>query len=139
MAAPRIVVTGFKEIDAKLQKLEYRVQRKLTRQSLRKAAKEIILPEARARAPHDTGKLESEIRVRAAKRSRSGFGYVVGFDPKRINREEAIYFNAQEFGFKTKGGGRVEGQRYLRAAGYGNEQRVERLVIDDLREVIRET
>jgi HK97 gp10 family phage protein len=65
-----VVVTGIKELDAKLKTLAPRVQRKVVRQSLRAAAKPI-----QARAKHgapegETGKLRASIKVRAGKTKR---------------------------------------------------------------------
>ena len=95
----QIILTGDKETDRALASLEKNIQRKFTRQALRKAQKDIVLPEARARAPHDTGRLERSLTVRASKRSRRGIGMEVQTRDGMF-AGETFYGAMQEFGTK---------------------------------------
>jgi HK97 gp10 family phage protein len=63
------IITGFKEIDDKLKGLEKKVQKKVTRQAMRKGLKP-VLSEARANAPVDTGELRKGIKIKSGKGSR---------------------------------------------------------------------
>lgn len=75
-AGKLVIVTGFKELDAKLRQMEPKLQRKFVRGALRKGgkrltqeAKRIIKTEAR-----DTGAYEQSLKVAALKRSRKRIG-----------------------------------------------------------------
>ena len=129
MARPRkrLSVRGGREIMAILSGVETRVARKQMRSALKDAAKKIILPEAENRAPYDTGELASSGKVLAMKRSRSRFGYDVHFSR---DVQQAV---EQEFGNK-----RHRPDPFLRAAGYGNENRIRDMVVADLRKSIAE-
>lgn len=80
----REVVTGIPEIDAKLRTLEFRVQSKLLRQAMRKGMK-LVLADAKARAPVDTGLMARSVKLRAMRRSRSRQGLLV-----QVNSAEGL-------------------------------------------------
>lgn len=127
-----IIVTGDKKLDRALRHLEKNVQRKFARKAMRKAAKDVILPEARARVPVDTGALERSLVVRAARRSRRGIGVEV--------RTRDGLFAGDEFygGFQELGTKHMPADPYLRPALYGNEAKIRGLFIDDMNELIKE-
>jgi HK97 gp10 family phage protein len=62
-----IVVTGIKELDKKLRQLEPKIQRKVTRQSMRAGLK-VVATEMRSQIPVDSGTARSLIQVRAIKK-----------------------------------------------------------------------
>lgn len=140
-----VVITGDKELDRKLAKLEPKLQKKLSRQATRKAAKDIVLPAAQAAVPANTGELEDSLKVRAVTRSRNRIGHmVVAGDGFFVG--DQFYGGFIEFGTKTRATraghsrGRVmPGQHaFLRPAVYDNEVRVRKLFQDTLREFIRQ-
>lgn len=132
IAGTGVIVTGDLELDAKLSTLEKKVQKKVAKKSMRKAAKEIILPEAKNRVPVDSGALEESLVVRSLKRSRSRIGVEV--------RTKEGFFKGDEFygGFIEFGTATQKAQPFLRPAGYGNEPRIRELIIQDIKQALRE-
>ena len=130
-SAGAVFVTGDREIDEMLGGLEKNVQRQIARVELRKVAKEIILPEAQNRVPVDTGQLESVLKVRAIKRSRTNFGVEVSTAEGLFQGEE-YYGGFIEFGTKH-----MDEQPFLRPAGYGNEPRIRKKVIQGIRTALK--
>lgn len=77
MAAGKLViVTGFKELDAKLRQMEPKLQRKLVKGALRKGGKRVERESERIinEEAYDTGALKKSVTVRALKRSRKRIG-----------------------------------------------------------------
>lgn len=74
MAAKKVksIITGDKEIDAMMAKLEKKVQTKIVRDAL-KSGMQPMLQAAISKAPRDENKLAKRIKIRAGKRSR---GYI---------------------------------------------------------------
>jgi HK97 gp10 family phage protein len=141
-----LLVTGDKELDKKLAGLTLKLQKKLTRQATRKAAKEIVLPAARANAPVDTGELEESLKVRAIKRSRNRIGHMVTVGDG-LGVGDTFYAAALELGTKErtqkstgKKVGAIEPHKFafLRRAAYDNEGQVQAEFISDVNELIRE-
>lgn len=141
-----VIVTGDVALDKLLKGLPLMVQKKLSRQATRKAAKGIVLPDAKSRVPVNTGELESSLVVKAMKRSRFKFGH-------QVQTKDGFYQGDQfygafiEYGTKTrrhkrgKSVGRIDpakGFAYLRPAVYENEQKIEQLYVDDMKELIAE-
>ena len=124
-AGTGVVVTGFADIDRRLKKLETKVQNKVAKSSMRKATKEIILPEAKNRVPVDSGQLEDSIVVRAM-RSKNRIGAVVMTRDGYYKGDE-FYGSFIELGTKT-----MKADPFLRPAGYGNEHKVRKLVEKDI-------
>ncbi len=123
-------VAGDREIIEIINLIGGKLAKKAMRKSLRKATKDIVLAEAINRVPFDTGQLEESLTVRAMKRSRSGFGYEV-----RVRKGSPAEEYAQVLEFGTK---RVRAQPFLRVSGYSNEPRVLDLVLQDIRQVMKE-
>jgi HK97 gp10 family phage protein len=71
-----IIITGVKEIDAKLKTLEQRVQKKVLRQAMRSGMK-LVLADAKSRVPVLSGLTKQNLKLRAMKRSRSKQGLLV--------------------------------------------------------------
>jgi HK97 gp10 family phage protein len=70
---PKIAVTGVPEIDKRLKELEPRIARKLVRQAIRQALKEMDTA-LEAVSPRKSGALASSYKVRASGRSRKSIG-----------------------------------------------------------------
>lgn len=140
-----VVLTGDKEVDKKLAALGPKLQKKLSRQATRKAAKDIVLPAAQAAVPVDTGELEDSLKVRAVTRKRGLLGHmVVAGDGFYIG--DQYYGGFIEFGTKeraTRTGlrrGSIQPSKhaYLRPAIYNNETRIRKLFVDTVRQFIQQ-
>lgn len=68
--AKLIIVTGIDAIDRRLKLLPDRIKKKVLRQAMRTGIK-IVAEEMRAQAPVDSGLMKEQIKVRAARRSRT--------------------------------------------------------------------
>lgn len=154
MAAPKLVfVTGFKELDAKLESLEPKIQKKFVRGALRKGGKRltqeaqrIIRQEAR-----DTGALEKSVKVLSLKRSRKRVGIAVmpkrevlftqyaarheGKKPHPAKDETEPYYYAAsiEFGTETQ-----PAVKPFRRALYDNAKVYQAYFIGDVKQFIAE-
>ena len=128
--ARRAAVQGDQEIIDIINQIGPNVGKKAMRKSLRRGAKEVVMPTAKAMAPRDTGQLEKSLTVRAQKRSRSKFGYDVVVRP---TSPAAKYAFALEFGTKY-----VAADPFLRPAGYSNRQKVFDFAIWDVKKVLKE-
>lgn len=153
MAAGKLViVTGFKELDAKLRTMEPKLQRKFIRGALRKGgkrlqqeAKRIIRTEAK-----DTGALEKSVGApKALKRSRKRIGVSVMPDRDKLfanyrakhggkapspmagHNDPHYYAASIEFGTETQ-----EAVRPFRRALYDNAKVYQEYFKADLREFI---
>ena len=110
-------VTGIKEVDAKLAKLPYTIQKKLIRKAMRKAAKPVVAT-ARQLAPKDTGRLSRSIKVKALKRSRKT-QHIVGV---RIVTGKDLFKGEYYYGGFIEYGTRYQPARsFLRRAAHQNE------------------
>lgn len=112
-----ISIVGDKKLQAKLRRLDLKVQRKIVRKALRDAAKP-VLADAKARAPVDTGLLKRSLQVRAATRQRRGtFGVFIqtkGRDFFNIQGDDPYFYPAiVEFGSLKHA---LPARSYLRAA-----------------------
>jgi hypothetical protein len=148
----KITITGVKELDTELALIAEsddgpKSVNNAMRRFLREAVRTIVLPKVKelvpvAQAGHwrsgtgtterggtrewsEGGFLESQITVRARRRSRTSVGFWCGF-PDELFKGETYYGAWIEFGTKdrkTKSGkstGRVEADSYLRRALYPN-------------------
>lgn len=61
-----ITITGIKQIDRRMKRLDQKVQKKILRHSMREGMK-LVLAEAKATVPVDTGLLASHLHVAQAK------------------------------------------------------------------------
>lgn len=69
--ASKPLVTGIKDIDRRLRRLEPKVGRKVLRQAMRAALKPMVVT-AKANAPRDSGELARSIKIRAPKKRKVG-------------------------------------------------------------------
>lgn len=120
MAKPMMVLTGDKKLNRKLKKLANKEAKKVVREAQRPALKP-LLQEARDNAPVKSGELKKNIKIRAIKRSRKGFGTKVSSsDGNNLNSGDAFYGAFLELGVKRKGGS--FGSRLLRVVGVGKHR-----------------
>lgn len=142
-----VLITGDKQLDRLLKGLPLAAQKKLSRKATRKAAKDIVLPEAKNLVPVDTGDLEESLVVKAMKRSRGRFGHQVqtkdGFYQGDQFYGAFIEFGTKERQHKSgKDAGRIDPAKnfaYLRPAVYDNEGRIRELYVTAMHELISET
>lgn len=160
----KVLVTGDKEIDRLLKAMPLKLQKKISRQATRKAAKDVVLPNARGEVPQRTGKLAASLVVRAAKARKGKFGHQVETKSGAYGGEEGGQFPGAylEFGTKERfhkpykvidltqdDGEREKGRksvgsiekgkfRYMRAAIYDHQQRINQLYLQAMREFINE-
>lgn len=152
MANTLVVVTGDKQLDARLAKLPPKLQGKLGRKALRKGGKrvqekfrKIVLAEA-----YETGAYLKSAKVRALPRKRNTIGVTLHIDREKYFQEyekqyghkptpiaggaDPFYVPAGiEFGTKTQ-----EAVRPQRRALYENEQNIVSDFRSDVSELIRE-
>lgn len=164
MATSKVLVTGDKEIDRLLKAMPLKLQKKISRQATRKAAKDIVLPNAKANIPIATGKLAASLAVRSAKARRGKFGHQVETKPGVYGGDSGDQFPGAylEFGTKErfhkpykvvdldqddgereagrKSVGRIEKGKfnYMRSAIYDHQGRINELYLQAMREFINE-
>lgn len=140
-----VILTGDKELDRMLLKLERTTARKLHRTASRTAAK-LIVQEAKRRAPAVSGDDPRSLTVRSLRRSRRGMGYRVTQKELRAKsgkKAKIFYGSFLEFGWTTRhkpgGEGRkITGQWLMKQAGDRKEREAIKLYRDELRRLIEE-
>lgn len=127
MPQQAIIVTGDKEINRNLARFEANVQKKAIRKATRQAAK-FVLADARAMAPRDTGLLESSLKVRAIRRTRTGkVGHSVQTGERTFGGE-TFYGAFQELGTRY-----MQEDPFMRPALWSNEMPVKQEFINEIR------
>ena len=154
-----VVVTGVEELDAKLATMEPKLGKKLSRQAMDKACKQIVLPAILANISEETsdesGKLSNpgSWQVRAVRAKRGRYGRQVQIKPGVFDSDN-FYPMALEFGTKprfTKAGaytGQIERTggpygnasqfSYMRRGLYENERPIRALYIGSVQQFVRE-
>lgn len=130
----KAVVTGFEKVDKALRAYQKEHGRKSINKAVRRgtrAATKIVLREAKARMPWDTGRLEESLVVRSLKRSRVKMGHRVIARPGEFESGE-FYGFYPEYGTMHQ-----EAQPALRPALYNNQARLNDEVGVELRKLLR--
>jgi len=83
-----------------LKRIPAKEGKKIIRTAAREAAKQVLLPVARALAPSDTGLLRRKIKVRAIGRSKNGVGVRIGATEKDFTGDQ-FYAAFQELGWRV--------------------------------------
>lgn len=130
-------VEGLNKLMRDISKLERMPQSQITKGARRGA--NVILREARAKAPRGaTKQLSKGIRLKA-ERSRRGkkvFQITFKANPEfvKITKDGTRYFYpaSQEFGFRTRNGGRVEGKHFLLGAMAEKKNEAARVIVDEI-------
>lgn len=94
-----IHMTGGAELERRLKALPGKIAKKLIRRALRSGAK-IILAQAKANAPVDTGALKKSLKVRAAKRRGRGSVGVTVSTAEGDFKGDQFYASFIEYGHK---------------------------------------
>lgn len=99
MAEFAIDVTGIIDLKKKLQALAGdTIAKKVLRSAIRKSAKP-MLAAAKAYAPVDSGLLEESIKLKAIRRTRTGFGVRISTSDSDFNSQGSTFYGAmQELG-----------------------------------------
>lgn len=92
-----VVVTGIREIDRKLRRLEYKTQRTIVRKAVDRALKP-VLDEVLANAPVLTGETKRNIKIRAGKARKGQVKREIRVGDKQLGEG----FHAQHVEFGTK-------------------------------------
>jgi HK97 gp10 family phage protein len=113
-----IWLTGVKELDDAMERLNKRVRRSTASTAVRNATKRHVLPSAKQDVPFETGALEASLKVRRAKlRGREG-RQAIGFSVQDTDYD-TFYSRFQEFGTED-----IDPEPFLRPAIYENREAV---------------
>jgi len=134
MIAVDISGLGDTRLGKQLAKLEARIQKKIVRKALRTAGK-MVLADARARVPVDTGALKKGLKLRAVK-SRGGFVGVHITTPRRdelgIPQSAKHYYPAVlEYGAENH-----PARPYLRPALDANRSKAIEIIRSEIRKAV---
>ena len=99
MADFSVDVSGIMELNKKLRELAGdKIARKVLRSAIRKAAKPMVAA-AKAFAPVDSGLLEESIKLKAIRRTRTGFGVRISTSNSDFDSQGETFYGAmQEWG-----------------------------------------
>lgn len=157
MAGRMVIVTGVKQVDDALAKLEPKLSNKFTRKALRNSAKKVVAAtkEIVEQEAYNEGVLYKSFKVRALKRKRGRVGVSMFVDrDKLIAAYEAAYGHAPnpltghkdphyylasiEFGYERPNGQKVQAVRPMRRALYGNARSLQQFFVQDVQEMLNE-
>lgn len=128
-----VSVLGDRDLQVQFDRLEGMGRRTTIISQSAKKAMNPVLASIRARVPVDTGLLKKSFKAASVKamRGRKARGNVGARilmptqDMVQIPaRAKGYYPAAQEFGFRVRGGGHVDGKRFMRDSLYGNRTQV---------------
>lgn len=130
-------VEGLNKLMKDIAKLEKMPQSQITKGARRGA--NVILKEARAEAPKgETKQLSKGIRLKA-ERSRRGkkvFQITFKANPEfvKVTKDGTRYFYpaSQEYGFRTRNGGKVDGKHFLLGAMASKKDEAARVIVDEI-------
>lgn len=128
---------GLDEVLKALNGLEKLPQKCVTKSA--KAGAQIALKSAKANAPYKKGTLRSGIVLKAEKSKTQGkkvYQVTVNSDDRfvKITKDGKRYFYpaSQEYGFRLKNGGKVEGKHFMRNSLTNNKTIIERTMVQVL-------
>lgn len=137
-------IEGMKELQKSMKKLGSVPQKHVT-SSARKGMN-IVLKDAKANAPYDTGDLKKGMILKGEKSRYKGKKvYKVIFDPKmndvfqkkNASGEVTGYYPfSQEYGFFTKNGRYIPGFRFVRDSLTDNVGKIEKVIVSEMKKKI---
>ncbi len=146
MAKVNFKVEGMKDLLSSLKKLG-KVPQKHVTASARKGMN-IVLKDAKANAPYDTGMLKKGIVLKGERsRSKGKKVYRIVFDRnmndvfQKKNKEGKVtgyYPVSQEYGFFAKNGRYIPGFRFIHDSLSDNAQKMEKTIVDTMKKKIDE-
>jgi HK97 gp10 family phage protein len=147
-----IQLNGVSETKEALRALDTKVQKSLIRKALRAGSK-IVLAQAKANAPSNTGNLRSNLRIRSGKAKKGTIALTVGASAKGFKghgNKNAFYLSFVEYGYRTRpriskehgkapGGRRqVEGQHFIERAYESEKETAVETMTDTLIDLIQQ-
>lgn len=154
MARVHFKVEGMKELQKSLKKLGKVPQKHVT--SSAKKGMNIVLKDAKANAPYDTGSLKKGIILKGEKsKYKAKKVYQVIFDPAMNDvfqkpvenvgesgspnaKNPAYYPFSQEYGFFARNGRYIPGYRFIHNSLADNAQKMEKTIVDTMKKKIDE-
>ena len=137
-------ITGMKELQKSLDRLGKVPQKHVTSSS--KKGMNIILKDARANAPYDTGQLKKGVILSGESSKTKGKKvYRVVFDSSMNNifqkknkdgKVTGYYPVSQEYGFFAKSGRYIPGYRFIHNSMVDNAKLMERTIVDTMKKKI---
>lgn len=135
-------VEGLNKLMKDIKKLENMPQKQITK-GVRRGTN-VILKEARARARERriTGKMSKKLTLKAERSKKKGKKVFQVTYPKVAKFPEAVkitkngkryyYPSSQNFGFKTRNGGKVDGLKFLEGAMQSKSGQAARVIVDEI-------
>lgn len=154
MAKVNFKVEGMKELQKSLKKLGKVPQKHVT--SSAKKGMNIVLKDAKANAPYDTGSLKKGIILKGEKsKYKAKKVYQVIFDPAMNDvfqkpvenvgesgspnaKNPAYYPYSQEYGYFARNGKYIPGFRFIHNSLADNAQKMEKTIVDTMKKKIDE-
>ncbi len=144
MATVRFRVEGMRELEKSLEKLGKVPQKHVTSSS--RKAMNIVLKQAKANAPYDTGQLKKGIVMKGEKaRVKGKKVYRIVFDSamndvfQKKNAEGKVtgyYPVSQEYGFFAKNGRYIPGYRFISDSLTDNVSKIEKTIVTEMKKKI---
>jgi hypothetical protein len=144
MARLTFRIEGMKQLEKSIKKLGEVPQKHVTASS--KKGMNIVLKDAKANAPYDTGMLKKGIKlVGERSRTKGKKVYRIVFDSamndvfQKKNKEGKItgyYPVSQEYGFFAKNGRYIPGYRFIRDSLTDNVGRIEKTIVSEMKKRI---
>lgn len=135
----RETVEGLNKLMRDIKKLPKMPQKQITKGTRRGA--NVILHEARARAPKRTGKMAKKITLKAERSRRGKKVFQITFqkvdrfpESVKIGKDGTRYYYpaSQNFGFRTRNGGYVEGKHFLEGAMQAKSNEAARTIVTEI-------
>jgi len=130
-------VTGIKALDAKFNKMDKKVRRRIGTKALRAAGK-VELQIAKNLVPVDSGKLKKSLSVmnmNISRRARMKGIFGVKVAPRKSRREEVSYITIAEKG--TRDGSR-EGSFFLKRSARMAQRQVKEIFVREMQKLLNE-
>ena len=144
MAKVNFKVEGMKELQKSLERLGKVPQKHVTSSS--RKAMNVVLKDAKANAPYDTGMLKKGMKLKGERsRAKAKKVYRVIFDPamndvfQKKNKEGKItgyYPVSQEYGFFAKNGRYIPGYRFISDSLIENTSKIQQTIVSEMKKRI---
>ena len=137
-------IEGMKELQKSLEKLGKVPQKHVTSSS--RKAMNVVLKDAKANAPYDTGMLKKGMKLKGERsRAKAKKVYRVIFDPamndvfQKKNKEGKVtgyYPVSQEYGFFAKNGRYIPGYRFISDSLIENTSKIQQTIVSEMKKRI---
>lgn len=147
MFGRRDSVEGLNKLMKDIKKLENMPQKQITK-GVRRGTN-VILHQARAMAPRRTGKLRKKLTLKPERSKKRGkkvmqvtFQKVEKFpEAVKVAKDGTRYYYpaSQNFGFRTRNGGYVEGKHFLEGAMQAKSSEAAKVIVEEIGKEIEKT